>query len=158
MQLVGLFDEWLETLTKFKNLLIQQVKKHGQNKVLAQIMVFDKTSQQSKPMTRSMYNARLLHSQHWPLGLVEQFAQVLACPELLMLYQKQEAIISQLPGQLSAYIKAAKTSNVFVIHLLGINQATFYAKQKSPKTWQRDELVRIEEIFTTIKSLEPPKK
>lgn len=153
MQLLDLFDDWQKALAEFNNLLKMRVKKYGQTKVLAQIKVIDKTSSEEKSMTRSMYNARLLHPQHWPEPLLAQFAEVLSCPELMTFYQKQSTIITQLPDLLTNYMKGANTSNAFVIRLLDINQATFYAKQKEPKTWHRDELVRIEEIIETLNKL-----
>lgn len=155
MQLLELFDDWQKALTEFNNLLKRRVKKYRQTELLAQIKVTDKTLSVEKSMTRSMYNARLLHPQYWPLPLLEQFAEVLNCPELITLYSKQSEIIAQLPDQLGNYIKDANTSNAFVIRLLEINQATFYAKQKDPKTWRRSELERIEEIVETLNNLRP---
>lgn len=158
MKPVELFDEWQKTLTEFNNLLKRRVKRYKQSELLAKIIVIDKPSSQEKSMTRSMYNARLLHPEHWPLPLLEQFSEVLNCPELLELYQKQAAIIAQLPDLLSDFLKSTTTSNAQVIRLLNINQATFYKKQKDPKNWRKQELQRIEKIIETIQSLEVPKK
>ena len=155
MQLLQIFDNWQKALTEFNNLLKRRVKGFRQTELLARIKVIDKTSSEEKSMTRSMYNARLLHPQYWPLPLLEQFSEVLNCPELLTIYQKQSAIIAQLPDTLTNYIKEADTPNAFVIRLLKMNEATFYDKQKEPKTWRRHELERIEEIIETLNKLKP---
>lgn len=156
MQLLDLFEDWQNALSEFNTLLKKQVKANRQTKVLARIMVIDKKSSREKALTRSSYNARLLHPHYWPLPLVEQFAEVLACPQLLILYQKQSDIINQLPDRLTVFIKSANASNAFVIRLLGINQASFYTKQKDPKTWRKDEIERIEEIIETVTKLQLP--
>lgn len=153
MQLLDYFEEWQNALFEFNNLLKQQVKASGQTKVLARVETVDKKNSTQKSLSRSSYNARLRHPHYWPPELVEQFADVLACPQLLTLFQQQNDRIKQLPGRLTNYIKSANTSNAFVIRKLGINQATFYAKQKDPRSWRKEELQRIEEIVETLKKL-----
>lgn len=153
MQLLELFETWQIALKEFNDLLQRQVKAKGQTSVLSQIKVLDKKSQKEKSITRSSYNARLLHPHLWPQPLLKQFAEVLTCPELLTLFENQKRIIEQLPQEVAKIIKEGNTSNAFVIRLLAINESTFYAKQKDPKTWLRPEVERIEEIIETLKRL-----
>lgn len=153
MQLLDHFEEWQNALSEFNNALKKQVKANGQTKVLERVKTVDKKNSVQKSLSRSSYNARLLHPHYWPLELVEQFADVLACPQLLTLFQQQNDTIKQLPDRLTSYIRSANTPNAFVIRKLGINQATFYAKQKDPRLWRKEELKRIEEIVETLKKL-----
>ena len=155
MQLVDLFEDWQSALSEFNSVLKAQVKAMGQAKVLAQIKIADTLSAEEKSLTRSSYNARLQHPQYWPLPLVNALADVLASPHLVDLFHRQQTIIDQLPALLTNYIKTSGVPNAFVIRGLSINQTTFYAKQKNPRTWRKPELERIEEIVETIRAIRP---
>ena len=153
MQLIDLFEEWQNDLSEFKALLKTQVKAKGQASVLARIKTVDEKTAAERVLTRSSYNARLREPQNCPLALVEQFADVLACPRLLALFKQQQDRINQLPDRLIQHIQSANIPNAFVIRKLGINEATFYNKLKNPRLWQRNELERIEQVIETLRKL-----
>lgn len=148
MQLTELYEQWQTILAEFSALLERKVKETGQTKVLAQIQVGD-----TQVLARSTFNARLEQAQYWSLAVVEQFATLLDCAELLTLFHRQMTLIEQLPVLIVHYIKLGGVSQAFIIRRLGINQTTFYAKQKNPKTWRKHELERIEEIIETVKRI-----